>query len=160
MGKRELPSRETLEKAAKQVPEIDVPSVETLLQFLQASDEIHHSILDVLEKEYQLSEGKMMVMMILQQTSEGLTPSTIAAKANVTRATISVMLQRLIRDGLAYSFSNAEDGRGKYVAITEKGRAFLDEILPGHYLRTSQLMGKLTEQEQHILIRLLQKIVE
>lgn len=160
MRVRDMPDRKTLEKAAELMPEIDVQAVEVLVQFLQASDEIHHSILDHLERDYQLSEGKLTVMIILYQATTGLPPSKLAEKANVTRATISAMLRRMIRDGLAYSFSDPEDGRGKVVSLSEKGRAFLTEILPDHYLKISQVMNRLRADEQIVLMKLLRKIVD
>lgn len=153
------PSREMLEKHAKSIPEIKPSAVIAMLRVLKASSEIQHAIIDVLERDYQLSEGKLCVMINLHQAPEGLAPSQLAERAGVTRATISAMLHRMTRDGLTYSFSDTEDGRAKTVCLTEKGRSFLDEILPGHYLRITKLMGRLSEKEQEELIVLLKKIV-
>lgn len=158
VNKREFPTREALRKFAKQIPEINVSAVELLLQFLQTSFEIQHYIFDILERNYKLSEGKLGVMIILYQSSDGISPSKLAEKACVTRATISAMLQRMSRDGLACSFSALKDGRGKVVALTEKGRVFMDQILPQHFLRTARLMNNLTEEEQNTLVYLLKKI--
>lgn len=158
LNKREFPTREALRQFAEQIPQINVPSVELLLQFLQTSFEIQHYIFDILERNHKLSEGKLGVMIILYQSSNGISPSKLAEKAFVTRATITVMLQRMIRDELAYSFSDSTDGRGKLAALTEKGRKFMDEILPDHFLRTARLMNNLTEEEQVTLVHLLKKI--
>ena len=158
LTKRKIPTRETLRQFAKQIPEINVSSVELLLQVLQTSSEIHHYIFDILEKEYKLSEGKLVVMIILYQEEQGIAPSKLAEAACVTRATISAMLRRMIRDGLTRSFSDSNDGRGKLVALTPKGREFMDEVLPKHFVRTAHLMKNLTEQEQATLIQLLKKI--
>ncbi len=158
LNKREFPTREALRQFAKQIPEINVPAVELLLQFVQTSYEIQHYIFDILEKNYKLSEGKLGVMIILYQSSNGISPSKLAEKACVTRATISAMLQRMIRDGLACAFFDSSDGRGKFVALTEKGRGFMDAILPEHFLRTARLMNNLTEEEQNTLVQLLKKI--
>ncbi len=157
-SKRELPTREALRQFAKQIPEINVSSVELLLQFMQTSFEIQHYIFDILERNHKLSEGKMTVMIILYQSSDGIAPSRLAEKACVTRATISAMLQRMIRDGLASSFSDSADGRGKLVALTDKGRTFMNEVLPEHFLRTACLMNNLTEEERGTLVHLLKKI--
>ncbi|MDR3590688.1 MAG: MarR family transcriptional regulator [Negativicutes bacterium] len=153
-----MPTREALLQFAKLIPEIDVSSVEVLLQFLRAFLEIQHSIFDVLEKKNKISDGKLTVMIILYQSPKGMAPSKLAERACVTRATISAMLQRMIRDGLAYTFSDSADGRGKFIALTEKGRSFMDEILPEHFLRTARLMSSLTENERNELVRLLRKI--
>lgn len=159
MKKGAIPSRETLEKHAQVIPEIEPSSVLAMLQVLQVSAEIQHAIIEVLEKEHQLSEGKLHVMIILHQEVDGIAPSELAEKVGVTRATVSVMLRRMIRDGLAYSFSDAVDGRAKKICLTVKGRQFMNEVLPAHYLRITKLMGKLSEQEQEDLISLLKKIL-
>ena len=153
-----IPTREELEKHAKTVPEINAPEVIAMLRVLKASAEIRHAIIDVLEKNYHLSEGKLCVMIVLHQHPEGAAPSMLACKAGVSRATISAMLRRMSRDGLAMAVSDDDDGRGKKVILTAEGRRFMDEILPGHYLRITELMGKLTEDEQNELISLLKKI--
>ncbi|MGL5270891.1 MAG: MarR family winged helix-turn-helix transcriptional regulator [Selenomonadaceae bacterium] len=153
------PARETLEQHAKLIPEINPSSVIAMLRVLEASSAIQHAIIDVLESEYQLSEGKLCVMIILHQMKAGVAPSKLAELAGVTRATISAMLQRMIRDGLVDSFSDEKDGRGKKVCLTSKGRSFMDEVLPNHYLRITKLMGRLSEGEQQELIILLKKIV-
>ena len=76
----------------------------------------------------------------------------------VARATISTMLQRLERSGEVRVEARSEDGRGKLVRLTSQGRAFMQEVLPPHYLRVSKLMEKLTQAEQEELIRLLRKL--
>lgn len=154
-----IPSRAVLEQHAKIVPEIEPSSVIAMLQVLQASAEIQHAVIDVLEKKHQLSEGKLHVMILLHQEETGVAPSELAERAGVTRATISVMLRRMTRDGLVRAFSNAADARAKKICLTAQGRQFMDDVLPGHYLRITQLMGKLSEREQVTLIALLKKIV-
>ena len=95
---------------------------------------------------------------LLHQHPEGITPSTLAAKVGVARATLSTMLQRLERSGEVRVEARSEDGRGKLVRLTSQGRAFMQEVLPPHHLRVSRLMEKLTQQEQEELIRLLRKL--
>lgn len=153
------PAREVLERHAETVPEINPAAVLAMLRILEASSEIQHAILDVLEREYHLSEGKLCVMIFLHQQPEGLAPSQLAKQAGVTRATISVMLHRMERDGLTCSFSDDTDGRAKKVCLTEKGRSFIESVLPEHYLRITKLMSRLSEVEQETLIVLLKKIV-
>jgi DNA-binding MarR family transcriptional regulator len=153
-----IPTRETLEKHAEIIPEINPASIIAMLRVLGAASEIQHAIIDVLEREHQLSEGKLGVMIVLHQEIDGLAPSQLAEMTGVTRATISVMLRRMARDGLVYSSSDANDARAKKICLTEKGRSFMDEVLPGHYLRITKLMRRLTDKEQEELIVLLKKL--
>ena len=51
-----------------------------------------------------------------------------------------------------------DDARAKRICLTQDGRDFMNEILPPHYLRVTKLTEKLSEEEQHELIRLLKKL--
>ena len=158
--KREMvPTFEELERHKKMVPEINPAAVIAMLGIKMASEEIQQSILDVLQQDYQLSEGKFCTLVVLHQhVEQGIAPSELAAKVGVTRATISNMLRRMERDGLVDIRPAEQDGRGKVISLTKAGRDFMEEILPPHYLRVSKLMEKLSEAEQKELIMLLEKL--
>lgn len=126
--------------------------------FMRTAERVQHKIFDVLEQKYSLSEGKLVVMIVLYQSSEPLAPSVLAAKAGVTKATISAMLQRMVRDGLVSLVADAADKRGKLVALTKQGRDFMDEVLPGHFMRTAALVSDFSQEEQTLLVKLLAKL--
>lgn len=158
MQKQIVPTISELEQYAQKMPEINPPAIIAMLTIKQAASEIQHDILDILQKKHQLSEGKLRVMIILHQQKNSISPSFLAQKTGVTKATISIMLKRMQRDGLVSLISSNEDGRAKKIRLSTKGRKMMDDILPDHYLRISKLMGKLTADEQQQLIYLLQKI--
>ena len=153
------PTFEELERHKRLVPEINPAAVIAMLSIKTASEKIQHSILDVLQQNHQLSEGKFCTLVVLHQHGDkGIAPSELAAKVGVTRATISNMLRRMERDGLVDIRPAALDGRAKVVSLTKAGCEFMEKILPPHYLRVSMLMEKLTEDEQKELIMLLEKL--
>ena len=154
-----FPIRKELEAIQHQIPEINPAAVMAMLRILQTSTAIRDQIFVKLEQKHQLSEGKLSVMMVLYEHPEGVAPSVLAENAGVSRATISVMLHRMLRDKLIRLNSDREDGRGKLVHLTPAGRKFLSGILPEHFLRISQTMGRLNQDEQEQLIVLLQKLV-
>ena len=158
--KREIiPTFAELERHKKLVPEINPAAVIAMLGIKKASEKIQQSILDVLQQNYQLSEGKFCTLLVLHQHGElGIAPSELAAKVGVTRATISNMLRRMERDGLVDINPAAQDGRSKVVSLTQAGYELMEKVLPPHYLRVSKLMEKLTEAEQKELIMLLEKL--
>lgn len=158
--KREIiPDWEELERHKKIIPEINPAAVIAMLGIKAVGEEIQQSILDVLMQEYHLSEGKFCALIVLHQHGRsGAAPSFLAEKIGVTRATISTMLQRLVRENMVAMRPDELDGRSKIAVLTEKGKAFMEKILPPHYLRVTKLMEKLTEDEQKELIRLLKKM--
>lgn len=155
-----FPSREELAAHARTVPEIHPDDVITMLTVMKVAEEIKARTDEVLERKYHMSQGKLCVMIILHQHEEGIAPSQLARMAGVTKATISVMLGRMERDGQVKKSVDQEDGRARLVYLTEKGRKEMDEILPDHYVRISRLIGKLDESEKKELVHLLHKIVD
>ena len=158
MDERFMPTREALQDFSRKFPEINASAVEVLILFMRTAERVQHKIFDVLEQKYSLSEGKLVVMIGLYLSSEPLAPSVLAAKADVTKATISAMLQRMVRDGLVSLVADAADKRGKLVALTKQGRDFMDEVLPGHFMRTAALVSDFSQEEQTLLVKLLAKL--
>lgn len=159
MKREVIPGWEELERHKKIIPEINPAAVIAMLEIKAVGEQIQQAVLDVLMQEHHLSEGKFCTMIVLHQNGEnGASPSFLAEKVGVTRATISTMLQRLEHEGMVAMHPAERDGRGKIAVLTEKGKAFMEEILPPHYLRVTRLMEKLSEEEQKELIRLLKKM--
>lgn len=159
MKREMIPSFAELEQHKRLIPEINPAAVMAMLSIKTVSEEIQQSILDVIQQQHQLSEGKFCTLIVLhQQGGQGIAPSVLAEKVGVTRATISNMLQRMERDKLVTIRPAESDGRAKVVCLTEEGTRLMEEILPPHYLRVSKLMEKLSTAEQKQLIMLLEKL--
>ena len=119
-----FPTREELEKHARIIPEIEPSAVLAMLRISQAAEIIRSSINDVLAKQYHLSQGKLRVMIVLHQSPEGIAPSQLAEKTGVTRATITTMVKRMVRDGLTTVVIDQEDKRGKIGRASCRERVF------------------------------------
>lgn len=83
-------------------------------------------------------------------------PSAVLAMLRISQA--AEIIRSSINDVLTTVVIDQEDKRGKKVSLTARGRQFMDQVLPGHYLRISTLMNRLSEDEQAELIRLLTKL--
>ena len=153
-----MPYLADLKRHARTVPEIHPQEVLAMLTILQAAGTIQSRIMDVLQRDYRLSEGKLYVLIQLHQSPEGHAPSLLAERAGITRASVSVMLRNLEEDGLVTLADDEEDRRAKRARLTGKGRALMEKVLPEHYLRITKLMGRLTTEEQKTLTGLLEKL--
>ncbi len=155
-----IPTIEELEHQASVLPGIHPMEVVTMLRIMKAADQVRNDISNPLKREHNVSEGKLRVLIVLRNAPKGVIPSLLALKVGVSKATISNMIVRLERDHLIYTTPDIEDKRGKIVFLTEKGKSLLSEVLPELYLHISQLIGRLSEEEQKELVRLLAKMVE
>ncbi len=153
-----LPGHQAVEHVLKPLPGIQSSSIETYLLFLRVASDVFAAQQKHLAR-FGLSDGKLSVLFQLLLAAEApLSPSQLAERVGVTRATITDLVAGLERDGLLRREVSAEDGRMALLHLTEAGHALLDELLPEHFQRLQRLMQALSEQEKRELIRLLCKI--
>ena len=83
MGFDVFPTRKELEKYAEKIPEIEPSAVLAMLRISQAAEYVRAAINDVLASQYHLSRGKLRVMFVLYQMTDGIAPSQFADRAGV-----------------------------------------------------------------------------
>lgn len=155
---RDLPTRKNLIDMADKVRALDVSAVETMLLFIRVATNVYHEIYDRLLK-YGLSQGKFKILMILFNDNESaFLPSELADKACITRATVTGLLDGLERDGIVERRIHPNDRRMVMTRITEKGIGLLQEVLPDHFIRISQLMSNLSEKDRETLVSMIEKV--
>ncbi|NJL10289.1 MAG: MarR family transcriptional regulator [Calothrix sp. SM1_7_51] len=152
-----FPSRESFQELEQDFPDFDLESVETCLAFLNATTEVYAAF-DAHFERYGLSAGKFTVLMQLYTAKQAIPPSEFAERANVTRATITGLLDGLEREGFIQRKPHARDRRMLTIHLTDSGTALIESILPDHFCRTKGLMANLTSKEKKTLVKLLIKV--
>lgn len=152
-----FPGREAFQALEQEFPDFDLESIETCLAFLQATTEVYAAF-DAHFERYGLSAGKFTVLMQLYVAKQDIPPSEFAERANVTRATITGLLDGLERSGWVKRQPHPSDRRMLTIHLTEQGKTLIENILPDHFCRTTGLMAKLTSQEKKTLAKLLKKL--
>ena len=156
---RDLPKYEALLELARQYPNLNIQAVETCLMFLRTATDVY-GVMDTHFAEYQLSMGKFMVLMLLQCSGDGLTPSECADRAGVTRGTITGLLDGLERAYLVERCPHPSDRRCTVVCLSQKGQTLLNTMLPHHFQLITNLLSHLNTAEQQQLFQLLQKLMD
>jgi DNA-binding MarR family transcriptional regulator len=77
----------------------------------------------------------------------------------VTSGGLSLMVDRLERDGFVRRRPNPDDRRGVLVALTKRGVAVVDEAMTVHASMVHELVAGLTTREQQQLAGLLKKLL-
>ncbi len=72
---------------------------------------------------HKLSEGKFVLLFLLHNAPDGLSPHELSERAGVTRATITGLLDGLERDGFLKRHADSEDRRKLTVRLTSEGAA-------------------------------------
>ena len=97
---RDLPTVEVLEKFAARYPAADVTAISSFLHLLRVATDLSVA-LDACLSEHGLLQSRWWVLILLmREDSKTSTPSLLAEKAGVTRATMTGLLDGLARDGL------------------------------------------------------------
>jgi DNA-binding MarR family transcriptional regulator len=156
-----FPSFDAIRHLAGRYKEVDKTAVETFYATLRVATHLTTGSESYFQK-VGLSHSRFKVMMCLfvRGCEKGQSPAALADYLNVKRATITGVLDTLESDGSIERLPDPEDRRGLIVRLTDKGRAWLDEFLPGHYQRMADSMEHLTNDERRMLVSLLSKFDE
>lgn len=157
---REIPKYEALQALARQFPELDPSAAEAYLVLLRVSTDILAAMETHLARRG-LSKGRFSILMLLlREHGGGLSPSVLAERCGVTRATVTGLLDVLERDGLVRRQGSSADRRSQVISLTSGGQRFLRNILPAHFSRVARLMDHLTPAERRTLVKLLTRVNE
>jgi MarR family transcriptional repressor of emrRAB len=155
---KDIPKYETLLAYSKRYPNVNPDSLEVYINLLRVASDM----LEGLERYYSLhgtSQGRFTVLALLnREPDKPLCPADLADRSGVTRATMTGLLQGLEGEGLVKRTASIEDKRMSYVALTTKGRKYLDGILPDLFGRLGKLMDGVTDKEGKNMVKLLEKV--
>lgn len=78
-------------------------------------------------------------------------------KLLTTSGNMTVVIKNMIRDGFIIRQFNPSDRRTCIISLTDKGRKFIETILPDHYQNVGNIFSVLTDEEQELFVALLKK---
>ena len=104
-----------------------------------------------------LSEGKFVLLSLLRDVPDGLSPHALAERAGVTRGTITGLLDGLERDGFLARHADQLDRRKLLVLLSPKGAAAAATLVDEHAQWIASLFADFTPEEMQLLSALLEK---
>lgn len=105
-----------------------------------------------------LSEGRFVLLFLLDATNEGLAPNRLAERAGITRATVTGLLDGLEREALIERLADAHDRRALRIVLTDKGKRLARQLFAEHSQWIASLFSPLRDAERQQLRMLLGKI--
>lgn len=155
---KDLPTAEVLHKFAERYPDADVTAVSTFLSLLRVATNLS-TALDTCLSKYDLLQGRWWVLILLmREETRTSTPSVLAEKTGVTRATMTGLLDGLEQVGLITRAYTKDDRRSVLITLTDAGQAKLDVVMPDYYRRLRQCMRGLNEAQRKQLQEILRLI--
>ncbi|MGE7928934.1 MarR family winged helix-turn-helix transcriptional regulator [Lysinibacillus xylanilyticus] len=121
-------------------------------------------VLDVMDIElapFGITESKLDLLILLTLHSERrATPSAIAERLGITRASATSMIDWLEKRNLVVRNHSIEDRRKIYVSLTDEGRTFVAEILPTYWSSCASNMIDLEPDERKVFEKLVNKLLK
>jgi len=155
---KDLPTFEVLSKFAQRYPDADITAIATFLQLLRVATDLS-SALDTCLSKHGLLQGRWWVLVLLmREDTKASTPSVLAEKAGVTRATMTGLLDGLEQNGLVERAYTKDDRRSVLIKLTALGQAKLDEVMPDYYRRLRRSMKALDDGQRTQLRQILRII--
>jgi len=156
---RDTPALEALERRRAALGHIDPAALAVAQDLLRAAKRMLGAFGDVFAS-HGLSPGRYAVLMALDVQRPSLAPSEIADRLGVTRATVSGLIDGLLRDGLVSYAPDATDRRRKAIGISPKGEALLGVVVPDIFRRMADLTAMLSPEDRRTIVRLLGRVEE
>lgn len=157
---KDLPDAAVLKKFADRYPDAQPDLVMQFLTVLRIGSDLSDK-LDGFLARYGLLQGRWWVLILLmRENSLTSTPSALAEKAGVSRATMTGLIDGLERDGLVQRLTDDADRRKFAIQLTAAGQAKLDEVMPEYYRRVASLMQALSAEQRASLVSLLNTLKE
>lgn len=155
---RHLPRYDGIYKQGSRYAPDGTGAVESFL-VLQCCSRVLFDRFEAFLMTHGMSQGKFTVMMLLNAEPErGLNPSELADRADVTRATMTGLLDGLEKENLVRRDGDPSDRRRAVVQLTTTGRSLLERVLPQYFKSVQEVMGSLGPSEQAQLTELLGRV--
>jgi DNA-binding MarR family transcriptional regulator len=149
---KELPTAKSLQKVAHRYPDADVQAIADFTRLLRAATDIS-SALDGLLAKHGLLQGRWWVLVLLaRQDDHASSPSDLADKAGVTKATMTGFIDGLEREGLVTRMMDSTDRRKFLISLTAAGQAKLDAVMPDYYTSIHALMNVLNSTQRQVTL--------
>ena len=139
---------------------IEFSSGQTIINILKTK-RIMRMVYDRLFEKYNISEPKFFVILLLSiHEADGMPLIELGKNMMVSRANMTTLIDRMIKENLVEKRKNADDKRSIKAHLTPKGRQLFDEIKELHMEFSQRMTKALTEEERATLNNILKKLQE
>jgi DNA-binding MarR family transcriptional regulator len=154
---KEVPRYECLQAAVARVPGADPAICQLFLNILHTGDVVSRGEATFLAR-HGLNQARLIVLVLLDNSANGsMRSSELAEHANVSRATVTGLLDTLEKAGFVERTDDVRDRRASCVNITPKGHKLLHKVQPLLVRWTEGILSALSAREQGQLVALLRK---
>ncbi|MDZ5452662.1 MULTISPECIES: MarR family winged helix-turn-helix transcriptional regulator [Labrys] len=150
-----------VEQWARERPDLPSLPMAVFGRLSDASERVLRDHMNPLFAAAGLQPGEFDVLATLRRSGEPymLSPTRLYEAAMISSGGMTNRLDRLEHAGLVERRPDPNDRRGKLIALTEAGKAVIDETIARHVANEERLLSVLTQAEQESLNGLLRKLI-
>lgn len=137
-------------------PFLEDSQFDLLIQLLGVTRELEHELTSKLSY-FELTNGKLKVLISLLKYQRPLSPSELANDLGVTRSTMTGLLDGLEKEEFIRR-GTLDDRRKTAIFLTEKGIDVINTLMPLYSDHVTNIFSKITKEEKQLLMNLLIKI--
>ncbi|WP_169832984.1 MarR family winged helix-turn-helix transcriptional regulator [Geosporobacter ferrireducens] len=137
------------------VHEIENKSIVELKKTTELLEEIHNRFFS----KFGISNTKFNVLVILYKGDEsGMILSEIGERMLVTKGNITGLIDRLEKQGYVRRIRDKEDRRKVLAAITERGKAYIEEVMEAYKNWSKEMLHGVDVEEINKMVEILEKM--
>ncbi|HEX9026587.1 MAG TPA: MarR family transcriptional regulator [Clostridium sp.] len=120
-----------------------------------------NKIKDQFYKKFQITQIQFRALSVIYVCEErNVKLSVLSEKLNITRPSVTALIDRMECAGLVERSSNKDDRRSIGVVITDKGKEIMKTVLPNNKAFEVSIADFLTEEEKENLYKITIKLKE
>lgn len=125
---------------------------------LGETSRVWRALLDERLRSLGLSQAKWLALLHIHRGGPGLTQKELAERLAIEGATLTALLDRLMRDDYVERREAAGDRRSKTVHLTSKARQLMKQIKAVAAQLRRELLADIPERDLAVCIRVLKRI--
>lgn len=157
----ETPIADTVDRVrrewAQTRPHLDTSPIDVLGRVQRIASICNHR-LDLDLEQHGITRSEFGVLSALARADRPLRASEVVSTTMLSGASITKIAESLVRRGLLVRHRSERDGRVVLLALTDDGRAVVDDEMPRRLADDEQLIAGLTPAERETLTALLRKV--
>lgn len=140
-------------------PETDLKSAHIGLLSLWLGDNIL-DVMDLSLAEYGITESKfdLLMLLTLHEGNGRVTPSALAERLGVRRASVTAMLDWLEKRNWIIRETSPQDRRSVQVRISGEGKTLVEKALPSFWSTCASITDELEPEEKELLGKIVLKL--
>ena len=145
-------------KTIKELIKENELDLSTLVVFTRAEHTIHRKEYQTI-KESGLTPAQFGVLEALYNKGD-LKINELIEKILTTSGNITVVIKNLEKEGLIQKNADPKDKRSCIVSLTDKGKQYIEAVLPKHIDNIRDIFAILSDEEKSVLKGILKKFKE